>query len=430
MATSASKMLMSRAMLRLLMMSGDPVAQLIARRPDGDPYGVYESIREKGELVRGNIGAFATCDHELASAILKDSGRFGSFAAAKAKPIDTTVYDDRGEQLIVPMDDSFLSMDPPDHTRLRRMVAPWFSPRAIRERTATIETMIEELLDDLAERDQWDAVNDLAVRVPIRVISAFFGIGEEDFERFRRWGGIIGTSVDGIRTMADLKTFRQMLIEMQDFFGDLIEKRRQEPGNDLVSFMVQAEPAGEPLTWHDMIATCGVLLGAGFETTVNLIGNCVLTVLGKPEVRRRLVDEPDLVPNAVEEVLRWDAPVQYLLRVTTEKVTLAGVEIPEDSPVFVVVGGANRDPKIFGDDAAEFDITRKNSREHLTFGEGIHLCVGAGLARIEAAATLRVLLRKCPDLGLAEGAERRRTRVVRGMSSLPVREVAAPAVST
>ncbi len=417
-------------MLRLLMMSGDPVAQLIARRPDTDPYLIYESIREKGDLVRGNIGAFATCDHELASVILRDSTRFGSFAVAKAKPIDTTVYDDRGERLIVPMDDSFLSMDPPDHTRLRRMVAPWFSPRAIRERTATIENMLDELFDDLAEQDQWDAVNDLAVRVPIRVISAFFGIGEEDYERFRRWGGIIGTSVDGIRTMRDLKTFRQMLIEMQDFFGELIERRRREPGDDLVSFMVQAEPEGEPLTWHDMIATCGVLLGAGFETTVNLIGNCVLTVLDHADIRKQLIDDPDLVPNAVEEVLRWDAPVQYLLRVTTQPVTLAGVDIPEDAPVFVVVGGANRDPKVFGDNAQDFDLHRKNSREHLTFGDGIHLCVGAGLARIEAAATLRVLLRRFPDLRLAEGAERRPTRVVRGMTSLPVRDGAIAAATT
>ncbi|MCN9244952.1 cytochrome P450 [Streptomyces sp. RY43-2] len=408
-------------MLRILMMSGDPVAQLIARHPDKDPYSVYESIREKGVLVRGNIGAFATCDHELASAILRDSSRFGSFAIAKAKPIDTTVYDDNGERLIVPMDDSFLSMDPPDHTRLRRMVAPWFSPRAIRERTATIETMLEELLDDLAAQGEWDAVNDLAVRVPIRVISAFFGIGEEDFELFRRWGGIIGTSVDGIRTMGDLKTFRQMLIEMQEFFGDLIELRKREPGNDLVTFMVQAEPEGEPLSWHDMVATCGVLLGAGFETTVNLIGNCILTVLSDPDLRQQLIDSPELIPNAVEEVLRWDAPVQYLLRVTTEPVTIAGVDIPADSPVFVVVGGANRDPKVFGDNAQEFDLHRKNSREHLTFGDGIHLCVGAGLARIEAAATLRVLLRKFPDLHLADGAERRPTRVVRGMTSLPVR---------
>ncbi|WP_170839606.1 cytochrome P450 [Micromonospora halophytica] len=364
----------------------------------------------------------------MASAILSDSKRFGSFAVAKHKPIDTTVHDDEGRRLIVPMDDSFLAMDPPDHTRLRRMVAPWFSPRAIRQRTETIEAMLEEILDELGRRGGgWDAVNDLSVRVPIRVIAAFFGIGEDNYEDFRRWGGIIGTSVDGIRTMSDLRDFRQMLIEMRDFFDDLIAKRTKDPGDDLVSFMVQAAPDGEPLTGDEMIATCGVLLGAGFETTVNLIGNCILTVLGHEDVRQRLLADPELIPGAVEEVLRWDAPVQYLLRVTTESVTMAGVDIPADAPVFVVVAGANRDPRVFGDDAAELDITRPNSRKHLTFGDGIHLCVGAGLARIEAAATLRVLLRKFPDLQLADGAQRRPTRVVRGMTTLPVRQPVAGA---
>jgi cytochrome P450 len=423
----ATKMLISRSMLGLLSRTGDPVARLISRRPEEDPYPIYERIRAGGELVRGNIGAFATCDHAMASAILSDSKRFGSFAVAKHKPIDTTVHDDEGRRLIVPMDDSFLSMDPPDHTRLRRMVAPWFSPRAIRQRTETIEAMLEEILDELGRRGRWDAVNDLSVRVPIRVIAAFFGIGEDNYEDFRRWGGIIGTSVDGIRTMSDLRDFRQMLIEMRDFFNDLIAKRTTEPGDDLVSFMVQAAPEGEPLTGDEMIATCGVLLGAGFETTVNLIGNCILTVLGHEDVRQRLLADPELIPGAVEEVLRWDAPVQYLLRVTTEPVTMAGVDIPADAPVFVVIGGANRDPRVFGDDADDLDITRPTSRKHLTFGDGIHLCVGAGLARIEAAATLRVLLRKFPDLQLDVGAQRRPTRVVRGMTTLPVRQPAVGA---
>ena len=422
-------MLTSRWILGLLSRSGDPVAHLIAWRPPEDPYQIYENIRAKGELIKGSIGAFATCDHALSSAVLADNKRFGSLAVAKHKPIDTTVYDDQGRRLISPMDESFLSMDPPEHTRLRRMVAPWFAPRAIRARTATIEVMLEEILDDLGRRDSWDAVNDLAVRVPIRVIAAFFGIGEQDFERFRRWGNIIGTSVDGIRTMGDLREFRQMLIEMRDFFADLIEQRKVEPGDDLVSFMVQAAPEGKPLTGDQMIATCGVLLGAGFETTVNLIGNCLLKVLGDPEVRAALIEDPELIPNAVEEVLRWDPPVQYLVRVTTEPVTLAGLDIPVDAPVFLVVAGANRDPKVFGDDALRFDITRSNSRKHLTFGDGIHLCVGAGLARIEAAATLRVLLRKYPDLRLADEATRRPTRVVRGVASLPVRMSAAGATA-
>lgn len=416
-----------RSALRAQALLGDPVARVLGRGADANPYPRYERIRAGGPLVSSKLGIHATVSHELANSVLRDA-RFGVRTADDLGRAEWQPGDGNTTGKVHPIDDSFLSMDPPEHTRLRRLVAPWFAPRALRLRTERIESIVAGFLDELADRDRFDLIDDFAVRVPIQVICDLLGVPEVDYGRFARWGATLATSLDSTRTLAQDRALRAALVEMDAFFRDLVERRRREPGDDAVSALVAAEGLGDgvegALTLRDLLATVEVLLVAGFETTVNLIGNGVLACLAHPGARDWLLANPDLAPDLVEEVLRYDPPVQYTLRISHEPVTLAGVALPRDTGVLLLLAGANRDPAVFAH-PDRFDPARPNNREHLAFSAGVHYCVGAGLARIEAAVALRALFERFPDLRAAGPARRRRSRNIHGLAHLPVRGRAA-----
>jgi P450-derived glycosyltransferase activator len=392
---------------------GDPAAKLF-RKPATDPYPIYESVRARGRLVHSKMGLQLTASHALASEVLRDP-RYGVLAPHEMSPVDITAYTANGRLLVNPLERSFLMRNPPDHTRLRKMVGGWFTPRALRQQMPTIERVIEEYLDQAEAKGTFDLVDDFAKRVPVRVIADLLGVPSSDTESFIRWGSALVDAIDGVRDMRELRALHATLAEFDEFLRDLVAHRERAPGKDIVSDLV----AHDDLAIEDLIATTELLLVAGFETTVNLIGTAATAVMGHPEVRARLHADPDYAERVVEETLRWDPPVQYAVRIPVEPVELAGRRLAKGTPVMLLLAGANRDPAVFAD-PHRFDPDRADGREHLAFSSGIHYCLGANLARMEAAAALRGLFRRFPDLKAAGPMRRRPSPTIRGALHLPV----------
>jgi cytochrome P450 len=313
------------------------------------------------------------------------------------------------------------------------MVAPWFSPKALRARGDRIERVVDGFLDELGDREEFDLIDDFAVRVPVQVICDLLGVPGEEYPKFIPWGAILGASLDDVRTVNEYRRLRGALGEMAGYFTKLIDDRRAEPGDDLISELVAAGDTDQEVLHADLLASIELLLVAGFETTVNLIGNGARALLGNPDALAWLLAHPDRADDLVEEVLRHDPPVQFTMRLAHEPVTVAGVDFKPDDPILLLLAGASRDPGVFT--APEvFDPTRANNRDHLAFSAGVHYCLGAGLARIEAAVALRALFTRYPNLTLAGRgpygkARRRHSRNINGMLHLPVHGRAARSIS-
>ncbi|HJP80399.1 MAG TPA: cytochrome P450 [Pseudonocardiaceae bacterium] len=410
-------LLMFRSILRAHALLGDPSAGVLARGPNTQPYRLYERARAKGEISKSRLGMYATASHPIINQILRDQ-RFG-VRTANDGTRETFQGLSYGEA-VHPIQESFLSLDPPTHTRLRKMVAPWFSPRALRARTERIEQVVDGFLDELSDRDEFDLIDDFAVRVPVQVICDLLGVPGEEYPKFIPWGAILGASLDDVRTVAEYRRLRGALTEMADYFTKLIEHRRTEPGDDLISELVAAGDTDPEVLHADLLASTELLLVAGFETTVNLIGNAVLALLREPDALAWFLANPDRADDLVEEVLRHDPPVQFTMRLAHEPVTVAGVNFKVDDPILLMLAGANRDPSVFAE-PERFDPSRANNRDHLSFSAGVHYCLGAGLARIEAAVALRALFARYPDLALAGRPRRRHSRNINGLLHLPVR---------
>ncbi|MDU0288236.1 cytochrome P450 [Saccharothrix longispora] len=420
---NATLLLLGRAAVRAHALLGDPAARVVGMGRTHDPYAEYERVRRAGVLVRSRLGLHLTASHEVCSSLLRDPG-FGVLPPNALAPVDSTAHAG-GRRLVNPVEESFLVRNPPDHTRLRRLVTPWFTPRGLRAQAATVERVVHAHLDEVAARGTFDLVGDFAARVPIQVITELLGVPNADHASFARWGSALVNAIDGVRDMGEMRALHTALREFDAFLDDLIAFRRREPGDDAVSALVSRED----LSREDLVATTGLLLVAGFETTVNLIGNAVLAVLGDPAVRERLVADPSHADAVVEETLRTDPPVQYTVRVPTESTVIAGTRVPAGTPVMLLLAGANRDPAVFAD-PHRFDPDRADVREHLAFSSGIHYCLGAGLARMEAAAALRGLFTRFPDLRPAGRVRRRPSRVIRGAAHFPVTTGAVPAHAT
>jgi P450-derived glycosyltransferase activator len=403
-----------RALVQGHALLGDPTAKLFALSPGKDPYPAFESIRAQGPLVRSRMGMYVSASHEIATSLLRDP-RYGVQPVGEMSPIDVVAHAKDGRKLINPLQVSFLVRNPPDHTRLRKLVGGWFTPRALREQTPRIERVVKDYLDRVDGKPTFDLVGDFAAQVPVQVIADLLGVPSSDHSSFARWGSALSGTIDGIGKLAELRALHRALADFEAFLDGLIEHRRRHPGTDIVSALV----AHDDLAREDLIATTELLLVAGFETTVNLIGNAVLAVLGHPEVRERLVADPGYADNIVEETLRLDPPVQYAGRITREPVELMGSQLPTGTPVLLLLAAANRDPAVFAD-PHRFNPDRPDVREHLSFSSGIHYCLGAGLARIEAAAALRGLFGRFPDLCAAGPVRRRPSRALRGPIHLPV----------
>ncbi|GAB2756361.1 cytochrome P450 [Salinifilum aidingensis] len=389
---------------------GEPVARLLHRPWRDDPYPVYRTLRRRGPLVRSRLGMWVASTHGMCDAVLRD-GRFGVRTAegAASQPF----ADELGQDL------SLLELDPPDHTRLRRLAAPAFRPRRLETYRERITRVAEDLVDAARRRGEFDLIRDFAAPLPIAVIQELLGVPPLDAERLARHGRVLGGALDGVRSVRQLRRLRESTAALAQLFDGVIAQRRAEPTEDVLGDLVRATDE-QRLTGAELVGLCNLLLVAGFETTVNLIGNGTAALLDHPEQWERLCAEPQRASAAVEETLRWDAPVQATVRVAHEPVELGGCALPVNGMVLVLLGSAGRDPRQHAE-AERFDITRRDRGEHLAFAGGRHYCLGAPLARLEGEVALRTLAMRLPDLRRAGPVRHRASSIIHGLSALPVR---------
>ncbi len=404
------------AVLRFLQWRGDPVARLLRPEAKADPYPLYADLRQRG-LVRSPLGVWVTSSHATAATVLRDR-RFSS-SPAHQKGYRPPAYPAGDPRADLPSDD-LLTMDPPDHTRLRRLVSSAFSPKAIAGLEPWIRAVTDGLLGRVDPAAGFDLIDALAFPLPIAVICHLLGVPSEDQARFRTWGhDLVGTLDPQAGQGTEMRT-RASELALTAYLRELVSKRRSDPDDSILSALVAAEEEGDRLSSDELVGMAELLLVAGFETTVNLIGNGTVALLAERANWERLGAEPALIPTAVEEMLRYDSPVQMTSRIATEDVDVDGVTIPKGEPVILAIGGANRDPDLF-DQPDRLRIDRQNASQHLSFSLGIHHCLGATLARLEARIAFEELTRRYPGLEMAGSPARRPLLVLRGFESIPVR---------
>jgi cytochrome P450 len=350
-----------------------------ANRPN--PYPVFARLRAAGPFSVMDGALTVVGDHATCVAVLRDP----AFSSDRARSRMPRRFDREPHERAA----SFLSLDPPDHTRLRRLVSKAFTPRVIAGLAPRIEQIVAELFAVFESAGTFDVVADLAYPLPVRVIIELLGVPAADHDRFAGWSRWLVRGLDPVMAVTDpaeLGEIERAQGEFEAYFADLIARRRVRPGEDLLSRLVLIEEQGDQLSERELIATCTLLLVAGHETTTNLIANGVLALLRHPDQFAALRADPGLMPGAIEEMLRYDPPVQLDNRVVRRPTPFGDVLVPTDGVVLLLLGAANRDPAVFAD-PDRFDITR-DARQHLSFAAGQHYCLGAPLARLEAATAL------------------------------------------
>lgn len=312
---------------------------------------------------------------------------------------------------------SLINTDPPRHRQLRSLVSQAFTPRSVEALGPRISELTDQLLDPVVAAGAADLIDQLAYPLPVIVIAELMGIPAADRDRFKEWSDVI---VSQTRPGADESGHMAAHREMAEYFMGMIEQRRRRPGHDLISALLGAEIDGQKLSVIELLGFCSLLLVAGNETTTNLIGNAVLCFTEAPGTAERLIAEPALLPQAIEEVLRYRSPVQSMYRITAVDTTLRGLQIPAGSPIVAWIGSANRDGEQFPHPDV-FDVGRSPNR-HLAFGQGVHFCLGAPLARLETRIALQAVLSRLPGLAVDPEAqlERMESTIVFGVKQLPV----------
>jgi cytochrome P450 len=381
-----------------------------------NPYPFYEQLRERDPVHESPLGFRVLTRYDDVVLALRDP-RFGRDGF---EPLIAAQYGREGEEGRLPR--SMLWRDPPDHTRLRTLVSKAFTPRVIEEMRLHIQAIVDGLLDQVQDRNGMDMIADLAYPLPVTVICEMLGVPLDDHSAIRGWSSDIARSLDSIGLLADPDVTARGASARRalgEYFRRLLPERRQRPRADLLSLLIAAEEQGDRLNEGELLAMCLLLFIAGHETTVNLIGNGVLALLRHPDELKKLRDQPALIPLAIEELLRYDSPVQWTARITNTDVEVRGCQIPNGSMVVAAIGAANRDPSQFRD-PDRLDIARERNR-HVAFGFGIHFCLGAPLARVEGQIALGAILRRMPDLALQTATpEWRESSALRGLKTLPV----------
>ena len=387
-----------------------------------NPYPFYERIRAEAPIHQAAFGGWVFSRYAECEAILGDH-RFSS--DGRNSEAYHAFMAQRGpltpEEQLLENARPFLFRDPPDHTRLRGLVNKAFTPRVVEALRPRIRQIVDELIDAVRDAGSMEVIEDLAYPLPITVICEMLGVPAEDRHLFREWSRELAHSLDPEPVLpADVIERRnQAVTAFRSYFTSLLDERRREPRDDLLSALIAAEEQGDVLTEQELLSTLTLLLVAGHETTVSLIGNGVLALLRHPEQLELLRNDPSLARSAVEEILRYDPPVQLDGRTALEDVEIGGVTVRRGQEAVLLLGSANRDPDQFPD-PDRLDITRADNR-HIAFGYGIHFCIGAPLARLEGQIALSTFVRRLRDLRLlTDEPEYKENIVLRGLRALPV----------
>ncbi|TWE10231.1 cytochrome P450 [Rudaeicoccus suwonensis] len=409
-----------RVGMRMAARKGDTQGQLIlaaASDREDEVWTLIEQARSEGRVIKGQF-AYLTTDHDAVREVLSSNDfQTGTPAASRSRLTRLIEWSSSG--LLHPVEaPSLLVSEPPDHTRYRKLVTRVFTARAVMNLRERTQQIADDLLDSLDPTRPVDLVESYCGLLPVTVISQILGVPQSEQARVLQMGTAAAASLDMGVSWHRFRDVNDALAEFDVWLTEHIGHLRQHPGDDLMSQLVQARDEQGALSDQELKATAGLVLAAGFETTVNLLGNGIALLDRHPDQLQVLREDPDLWPNAVDEVLRLDPPVLLTGRACVRDTTVVGVPIAAGSFVTTVLAGANRDPKVFTG-PARFDVTRENARDHIAFSAGRHFCLGAALARMEGEVGLRSLFDRFPSMRVLPGARRRDTRVLRGFASLP-----------
>jgi cytochrome P450 len=410
-----------RAVTKRLARRGDPHGRLVADPTvRQDPIAFIEELRARGPIVKGRL-VYLTVDYQICNDLLRsDDFHVLSMGSSLPKPLQWVLS--RTETgLLHPLEPpSMLSVEPPDHTRYRKLVSSVFTTRAVAALRDRVQHTANSLLDDLADTaGTVDVVERYCSQLPVTVIGDILGVPDNARPRILEFGELGAPSLDIGLTWQQYRQVSQGIEGFSGWLSNHLHDLRRNPGDDLMSQIIQASDEGARLSHEELLATAGLVLAAGFETTVNLLGNGIRMLLETPEQLKALGARPELWPNAVEEILRLDSPVQLSARIAAKDTDIAGSLVRSGEGVIIYLAAANRDPNVFPD-PHRFDVERENAGKHLSFSGGRHFCLGAALARAEGEVGLRTFFERFPDARLAGGGSRRDTRVLRGWSSLPI----------
>jgi cytochrome P450 len=388
-----------------------------------DPYPTYARLHEEGPLHYVSVGSkwavWSIFSHAECSSIAKDPRLSAKRAQQMLLPLPISRQPEFKE-LARMFGLWMIFMDPPEHTRLRKLLNRGFSPSGIEGLRPQIGATVDRMLAPLKAGDELDLVRDFANGMPVRIISEMLGIPQELHDTFVNWS----RAVAGFRgspgpTVEQARAAQDALTEMTDFFRKTVAERRRNKGNDLISLLIDIEEEGEVLTEEELYAQCIALLFAGHETTRNLIGNGMYTLLRHPQEAAELRENPEMIRSAVEEILRYESPVQFTARVVKEDIEVCGQRIPKKWTILCMLGAANRDPKQFNE-PNQLNLKRLKN-EHLAFSAGPHFCIGSQLARLEGQVAIQKLLHRFPNMKLVgPRPEWASTFGLRGLKSLPV----------
>jgi cytochrome P450 len=393
--------------------------QLLDPSNRANPYPTYDRIREHGalqlpEMALNVFSSYQDCDDVLRHPS-SASDRINSTAAQReiAQGVEVRPMGPPG----------FLFLDPPDHTRLRKLVSKAFVPKVVKALEPDITALVDSLLDKVEEQGSFDVIADLAYPLPVAVICRLLGVPIEDEPQFSQASALLAAALDPVISFTGQApdSFDEMLqagLWLREYFRELIARRRTDPGDDLMSGLIHVEESGDQLTEEEIVATCNLLLVAGHETTVNLIANAILAMLRHPQHWTALALDPQRVSAVVEETLRYDPPVQLMGRIAADDMTIGDAAVPKGDVMMLLLAAAHHDVAAF-DRPGEFDPDRDNIR-HLAFGRGPHFCLGAPLARLEAAVALSKVTARFPQAQMVGEPVYKPNLTLRGLVSLQV----------
>lgn len=389
-----------------------------------NPYPHLRLLREQDPVHHSPLGMWVLFGYDDVFTILRDASmsvedeNITVGDLARREQFDAIAREEGGDPSN--RDHAILNIDPPDHTRLRKLLSQGFTPRTIERLRPRVQELVDEALDRAEGSDRWDLVPEMAFPLPFQVISEMLGMPDGDRDQIRDWSHTLTRTLDPIIDEDEIRAAVRASLAMNEYLADVIEWKREHPGDDVLTTLLEAEADGDRLSPEELRAQLVLLFIAGHETTVNLIGNGTLALLRNRDQFERWRDDPSLDANAVDELLRYDSPVQMSRRITLRDIEIGGRAIEAGSFVMTSLASANRDPAHWGPDVDELDLGREGAGQHVGFGSGAHYCLGASLARLEAQVAVGTMVRRFPRLELAGDPVQNGRITLRGLDSLPL----------